>query len=104
MIDWIPRKEASPEVESSPDLFPNMGLPSGWVAAESNSTLGGGGYENVLTEERSAWGPHADASDQEGYSPDLDPNAGLPVGWAAVESHSHPGTFVYGTSSTSPSY
>ena len=49
VIDWIPRKEASPEVESSPDLFPNMGLPSGWMAAESNSNLGVVVYENVFT-------------------------------------------------------
>ena len=62
-----------------------MGLPSGWMAAESNSNLGVVVYENVFTEERIAWVPHFQASDVEGESADLDPHAGLPLGCRRIE-------------------
>jgi len=35
------------------------------------------------------------ASEVEDESPDLNPNDGLPDGWQAVESESHPGEVVY---------
>ena len=86
-IAWRPKQPASEIEGESFDLDPGGNLPEGWRAAQSHHQQGEIVFENIHTLERIAWRPKQPASSVPGESPDVNPNADLPDGWAAVESH-----------------
>ena len=58
-------------------------------------------YQNVYTGEEIRWRPRKPACREPDASPDVHPSRGLPAGWMAAESSSHPGEIVYENAYTS---